>query len=327
MHRRGGMVALLFVLFFLLPILALWPENREYRVQAGDTLYSISRNFNIEQFLVMRANDIDDPRSLKVGQVLTIPDGADDPSADYSLEVYEIRLGDTLYSISRRTGMDVDDLLELNGLSEGSVIKPSQRIKVRASETRVLANIATPIPSSSPNAETQTTGLQTTIAQTTGAQTTSAQTTGSQTTGSQTTIAQRTGAASAAEGTILVNTPSVGGDDLFWPMTGDRYSFSGKFPGLVIKGASGAEVLAVSPGRVVYSGPHSTLGKVLFIQNPHGYIYIYGGNRDLRVAQGQEVRAGEVISNIGSVPLLPDVQLYFSVWKDGRYIDPTLAPR
>jgi lipoprotein NlpD len=112
-----------------------------------------------------------------------------------------------------------------------------------------------------------------------------------------------------------------------WPVEGDRFTFSGKFPGIAIMGERGKPVMAVAAGRVIYSGPHSTLGKVTFVQHPRGYIYIYGGNETLLVSTGEEIKTGQQLGTLGITPVIQKPQLYFSVWKDGSYIDPASAPR
>jgi LysM repeat protein len=49
------------------------PEPRTYVVQAGDTPGQIARQFNVSVESLMRANNISDARSLRVGDRLTIP--------------------------------------------------------------------------------------------------------------------------------------------------------------------------------------------------------------------------------------------------------------
>lgn len=44
-----------------------------YQVQAGDTLYSIGRRYNVSVGLLMKANMIDNPYDLRIGLKLCIP--------------------------------------------------------------------------------------------------------------------------------------------------------------------------------------------------------------------------------------------------------------
>ncbi|MGI9256446.1 MAG: LysM peptidoglycan-binding domain-containing protein [Salinispira sp.] len=287
--RRLSRAALLLVVgFFILPPTIIFSLDIEYRVQAGETFYSISRKYNITHQQLMSANNIHDEQSLRVGQILRIPQ-----AGSAFLEKYEIQGGDTLYSISRRNGMSVQDILDFNNLSPDDIIQPGQVLQLN--------------PQSERSFERQTD-----------------RSFGQQREGSGTvpvTLSSQT-----VSPTITAPAPQLPGT-LFWPHGGEQIKLSGKFPGIAIRGESGDNIRAVSSGRVVYSGPHSTLGNVVFIQNERGYIYIYGGNRNLLIVSGDSVQAGQIIGTLGPSPLLQEVQVYFSVWKEGRYIDPAKSPR
>jgi LysM repeat protein len=49
------------------------PQVRTYRVRSGDTLYSIALRFDTTVKAIQAANEIDDPSTLRVGQLLQIP--------------------------------------------------------------------------------------------------------------------------------------------------------------------------------------------------------------------------------------------------------------
>lgn len=59
------------------PEVAPKPEAQEsgktYTVAKGDNPYNIAKRFNTTQAALMKANNIDDPRKLQIGQKLTIP--------------------------------------------------------------------------------------------------------------------------------------------------------------------------------------------------------------------------------------------------------------
>jgi len=102
--RRAGAVAVLgFVLGGMLvvagcsssaPAPAFFHSSRSqgtYTVKRGDTLHHIAQRYGVNVSSLMNANGISDPRSLEIGQVLTIPGytsyGAiDNFGADYSSE-------------------------------------------------------------------------------------------------------------------------------------------------------------------------------------------------------------------------------------------------
>lgn len=49
------------------------PASLTYTVQPGDTLIGIAQQFGVDQGVLARANNITDPATIQVGQVLTIP--------------------------------------------------------------------------------------------------------------------------------------------------------------------------------------------------------------------------------------------------------------
>ncbi len=112
-----------------------------------------------------------------------------------------------------------------------------------------------------------------------------------------------------------------------WPHPGPRAPMDGKLPGIVIEGQEGDPVWSISSGRVIYAGPYSAFGRVVFVQNADGYIYVYGGNDDLAVSVGDFVTPGTELGILGAAVPNQRANLFFSVWKNNRFIDPTGAPR
>lgn len=105
-----------------------------YTVRKGDTLFSLARKFNTTIEEVISANRLESI-DIKVGQTLVIPSGNAPNSRNSSPEdtkkdwkVYVVERGDTLYSISRKTGINIKKILELNNLSKESLIKPGMII-------------------------------------------------------------------------------------------------------------------------------------------------------------------------------------------------------
>lgn len=112
-----------------------------------------------------------------------------------------------------------------------------------------------------------------------------------------------------------------------WPVAGDRRRLEGKFPGVMIEAQRGTPVASISNGRVVYSGPHSSFGNVVFVQSSQGYIYVYGGQEAVNVGVGDEIEAGNVLGSVGVSPTSEGAALYFSVWRNNSFVDPEAAPR
>ena len=83
-----------------------------YEVTAGDSLYSLSRRFATTEAHLISLNGLTGPRDLEVGQTILVP-----LIDEIKFEVYEIKPGDTLFSISRRYNTTVAQLRALNGIS------------------------------------------------------------------------------------------------------------------------------------------------------------------------------------------------------------------
>lgn len=52
------------------------------------------------------------------------------PAKKAAIKTHTVKAGETLYGISRKYGLSVDQLLKMNNLGKGAIIKPGQRLKV-----------------------------------------------------------------------------------------------------------------------------------------------------------------------------------------------------
>lgn len=117
-------------------------RNYLHVVQRGDTLASIARQYGSSADVIASANQVRNPRSLRIGQTLMIPrlPGAvrsasmasrashatppvkvavqhtHPPKATTTSERYKVRRGDTLFEIARRFNTSVAALRRQNGL-------------------------------------------------------------------------------------------------------------------------------------------------------------------------------------------------------------------
>lgn len=99
-------------------------ENDTYKVISGDTLYSIARKFNMTVDELKKLNNLTG-NSLSIGQILKVKKLA--PKEEDYIS-YKVIPGDTLYGISRKYNVSVDDIKKVNNLSSniltvGSTLK------------------------------------------------------------------------------------------------------------------------------------------------------------------------------------------------------------
>jgi murein DD-endopeptidase MepM/ murein hydrolase activator NlpD len=73
--------------------------------------------------VLQRFNGIDNPRSLRVGTRIQIPDS------------YRVRKGDTLYAIARRYSVALEEVLRLNGITDRELLKVGRSLYLPAGAT------------------------------------------------------------------------------------------------------------------------------------------------------------------------------------------------
>ncbi len=98
-----------------------WVSWRRYRVEEGETLYSLARKFRVTAESIADANGLDSHTELHVGDKLIIPAAARPQPALGKLVRYRVRRGDTLESIAQDFDVTTTDLKRWNGLRNGHV--------------------------------------------------------------------------------------------------------------------------------------------------------------------------------------------------------------
>lgn len=97
-----------------------------YKVEAGDTLYSISRRYDLRVRDLMKANPFVNVYNLQIGEELCIP-----VSTNQSVEgayPYVVRQGDTILSILNKSGASFEELARLNRGVAGLRLPPGMII-------------------------------------------------------------------------------------------------------------------------------------------------------------------------------------------------------
>jgi lipoprotein NlpD len=92
--------------------------------------------------------------------------------------------------------------------------------------------------------------------------------------------------------------------------------------GVDIAGKSGDPVLAAADGDVVYSGNGLLgYGELIIVKHNASFLSAYGHNRKRLVAEGDHVRAGQAIAEMGSSASSRD-ELHFEIRKNGKPVNP-----
>lgn len=230
------------------------------------------------------------------------------PIPSYRIQRHVVAPGETLYSIAWRYDMDYQNLSKINGLGDGHSIRPGQVLALSGSLPKQTATAPPPEPPKS------------TIPPKTVVHT------------PVTTPAPPP----IAPGRLKNQTPKVtgslpesasaGNPVWAWPIDGpviSNFSANGGLnKGIDIRGKLGEPVLAAADGEVVYSGSGLRgYGKLLIVKHNENYLSAYAYNHELHAVEGQRVRAGQKIAEVGKYNA-NTAKLHFEIRYDGKPVNP-----
>lgn len=284
------------------------PYYREqYRVQSlspsfvtvhkGDTVYSLSRRYNVPIRSMIEVNNLKPPFILSKGARLRLPE----PS------VHIVQKGDTIYSISRRYNVDMSVLTRTNNLYApysiylgqilklpGSVVEPTERWVVLK------------------NSPTKATAQKTT------------KSTGSKSAKSSKKTTRRTT-------TRLPTPPDRAKAKFAWPVSGtvmNKFGSAGggrHNDGINIKVAEGTFVRAAENGVVAYAGNElKGFGNLLLVKHADGWITAYAHNKEFLVKRGDTVKRGQPMAKAGKTGNAKEPQLHFEIRRGTKAVDPMI---
>ena len=223
---------------------------------------------------------------------------------------YAVRRGDTLFSIAFRYGWDWKALAARNDIPPPYTIRPGQTIRFDGRSNSTSATVATAPVVARPVTTTSTSSSGSGSVKTTVIS--------KPVEVVPVVIPPSATAQSGASG------KSPGGWG--WPSSGvliGKFSSNGSLnKGIDIAGDLGQPVLAASDGSVVYAGSGLRgYGELIIIKHSDTYVSAYGHNRRLLVREGQQVKAGQTIAEMGSTGT-DRVKLHFEIRRQGKPVDP-----
>ena len=201
-----------------------------------------------------------------------------------------VQRGDNLYRIASSNGIAVQDLAAWNGIPMPYTIYPGQRLRLYP----------------------QANGQRTTAARKPGR--------------AAPAVVPNRPVSPRAKPPAPVAPPINSGIAWRWPADGaliNRYvAGEPTKQGVDIAGSSGAPVRAAGDGVVVYSGSGLVgYGELIIIKHNDAWLSAYGHNRNRLVNEGQLVKAGQQIAEIGHSGAPRDM-LHFEVRYNGKPVDP-----
>ncbi|MFP5375086.1 MAG: peptidoglycan DD-metalloendopeptidase family protein [Gammaproteobacteria bacterium] len=211
-----------------------------------------------------------------------------------------VQRGDTLYGIAFRNGLDFRDVAAWNGIGPPYTIYPGQRLRL--------------YPES---------GAARRLPQGEGGRA------GAATAARPAPAPARPGVADRPAAPAAVPSPPVSSGLAWrWPADGELVGrFAAGDPtrqGIDIAGKAGDPVRAAADGVVVYSGSGLVgYGELVIVKHNEAWLSAYGHNRARKVNEGQLVKAGQQIAEMGRSGAARDM-LHFEIRYNGKPVDPLL---
>jgi murein DD-endopeptidase MepM/ murein hydrolase activator NlpD len=82
------------------------------------------------------------------------------------------------------------------------------------------------------------------------------------------------------------------------------------------------DIYAAAPGTVVFAGPLTVRGNATFIDHGWGVYSAYYHQKEIHVAVGQQVQAGQEIGLIGDTGRVTGPHLHWEIWVNGVQVNP-----
>ena len=139
------------------------PEPYRYAVETGDSLGTIAQQFGVSAVAIMEANELQDPNSVYIGQVLEIP-GYASPSSSAATTSEEttasageatsstegtqgseqgvshiVQPGETLTGIAQKYGVDGNAIAEANNVTNRNQLRIGQKLTIPGITERAAA--------------------------------------------------------------------------------------------------------------------------------------------------------------------------------------------
>jgi len=293
-YRRSLRPLVLLLALFCLGAYGVSGQDMVHQVAKGETVYSISRLYQISQEELMRYNKIADASKLQAGMRLAIPPKASNspavintapattsPPADNAAAytTYTVSKSDTLYSIARARGVTLQALRDINGFSKNYVLKAGEKIKIPKSGAGTAA-------ATSPAPTTTTVPAQTTK-----------------------------------------NTAKKANASIRWPVAAKEVTYMSSNSGVLVAGRMSESIKSLTGGIVVHASPWRGYGNVAVVETENGYRYLYGSCESLSVRKGDSIEPGTELGKLGIYPASGKPELVLIVSQNGSPVDPAKAPR
>ena len=284
-------------------------------IVAGDTLYSLSKKYNTSVDQLAKLNNLSEPYQLSVGQKLQVAAKTVESKQDtltvrkpvvsrgeMRVELQEIKIapGDTLYSLSRKYSVPVNDLAVMNNIKPPFTLSVGQVLRV-------------------PDLQGTQVVQQTSVQQTDNENVVVAKT-----------KSRPVKKISSDPSKKLPKITARSSTKFSWPLRGKILSdYGAKSNGLFndginIAASKGTAIKAAENGVVAYAGNEvKGMGNLIIIQHDAGWMTVYAHMDSMNVKRGTKVSVGQTIGMVGETGKVDRPQLHFEIRKGTKAYNPS----
>ena len=239
---------------------------------------------------------------------------------------HKVVSGETLFAIAWRYGVDYKDLARINNIGNDYLIYAGQSLVLSSQSKKRVSRTA----SSTAKSRAQPVSSSRSSAPKATSSTRSVSRVSTSKAGKTAVSTSRSEKKSSRKKPIATSKLSSGKLRWQWPTKGrviTNYSASNtKNKGIDLLGKKGDSVFAAATGTVVYAGSGlRAYGKLIIIKHNDTYLSAYAHNDRIRIKEGQKVKAGQHIADIGSSGSRTEsVKLHFEIRRNGQPINPLI---
>ncbi len=302
----------------------------EIVVERGDTLYGLAKKHNTTVDDLAKINNLTEPYSLSVGQrlslvkelksddVLTVNKPVSGVKTTTRVELQEVtvRKGDTLYSLSRKYSVPVNDLAVMNNLTAPFNLQHGQVLRIPNLATASLAKtsqMTKPVVKKSTVSEHM---VDTSVSDVNMEK--------------NKTVKTEPKKISSDPSKKLPAITARSSSKFAWPVRGKILSaYGAKSNGLFNDGINigatlGSTVKAAENGVVAYAGNEvKGMGNLVIIQHSGGWMTVYAHMDTMNVRRGMRVNVGQKIGAVGQTGKVDSPQLHFEIRKGTKAYNPS----
>jgi len=276
-----------------------WDGGVGVTVARGDTVGSIARRHHVPASVIIQANNLDVPRALRPGQHLVVP--------RYSTSPIPV--------VPPPPRPDVAMLIPPQPIPASSAVDVAtgaeQHVRVPEDRpTRISRRFARPSPTPAIAPPKAKLAVERPTAKP---------------------VAQKPPAATPAEKPADAEPlkAAEAAPSFHWPVRGQVIAGFGpkadgqRNDGIDIAVPENTPIKAADDGVVIYSGNQlKSFGNLVLVRHNNNYVTAYAHAREVRVKQGDQIKAGEVVGTAGQTGNVDTPRLHFEIRQGSVPVDP-----